>query len=126
MNAFLSLGRWFFAIPFAIFGLQHLMNANSMTAYIPAYMPVPIVWVYLTGLCLIAASVSMLTGKYDKLGATLLAIFLLLMVATMHLPNTLNTGNGSMPMIMLLKDLIAAGGAMMFAQHYATDRSIIG
>ena len=67
MNAFLSLGRWFFALPFAIFGLLHYMNADMMAEVsIPAFMPVKILWVYLTGTALIAASVAMIIGKYDK------------------------------------------------------------
>jgi putative oxidoreductase len=126
MNAFLSLGRWFFAVPFAIFGLQHLMNAQAMSGYIPDYLPAKLVVVYFTGICLIAAAMSMLAEKYDKMGATLLALFLLGMVLLVHLPRSLDTNNGSLPQIFMLRDLIAAGGAMIYAKYVATDRSIIG
>ena len=90
MNAFLSLGRWFFAIPFAIFGLFHFLNTEAMADYVvPAYMPMKSVFVMLSGAGMVAAAVSMLIGRYDKLAATLLAAFLLLLVVLVHLPATM-------------------------------------
>ncbi len=128
MNAFLSLGRWLFAIPFAIFGLFHFMNAQAMADYVvPSYMPAKAIWVYLSGAGLIAAAVSMVTGKFDKLATTLLAIFLLLLVVMVHLSGAMAGGDGAQAsMSMLLKDLSLAGAAMMYALSYAKDRSIIG
>lgn len=128
MNAFLSLGRWIFALPFAIFGLFHFMNANAMADFIvPSYMPAKTIFVYLSGAGLIAATVSMLIGKYDKLATTLLAVFLLLLVITVHLPGAMRSGEGAQAsMSMLLKDMALAGAAMMYALNYAKDKSVIG
>ncbi len=130
MNAFLSLGRWFFAIPFAVFGLFHLMGGEAMAdAVVPSYMPAKVVWVYFSGLGLIVASVAMLTGKYDKLAAVLLALFLLIMVLLIHVQVAMLSADprlSQMGMSNLLKDLSLAGGALMYARHYATDRSVIG
>lgn len=128
MNAFLSLGRWLFAIPFAVFGLFHFMNAQPMADYVvPAYMPAKVIWVYLSGAGLIAATVSMLIGKYDKLATTLLAVFLLLLVVMVHLPGAMAGGPTAQTSVsMLLKDLSLAGAAMMYALNYAKDRSVIG
>jgi putative oxidoreductase len=131
MNAFLSLGRWFFAIPFAIFGLFHFINADAMAQMVPNYFPdmAKTIMVYFTGLGLIAASVSIVSGKFDKLACTLLAIFLLSMVILMHFNAAMNGPNEMIKtwnMNMLLKDISLAGAAMMYAQYQATDRSIIG
>jgi putative oxidoreductase len=129
MNSFLSLGRWLFAIPFAIFGLFHFMNAEAMSQMVPNYMPAKIVFVYLTGLGLIAASISIVTGKLDKLACTLLAIFLLSMVVLMHFSQTMHGATEfakTMSMTMLLKDISLAGAAMMYAMYQAQDRSYIG
>lgn len=127
MNAFLSLGRWILPVPFAVFGLFHLMNAQAMTGIVPAYMPAPIAWVYLTGVALIAGAVSMYIGKYDKLAATLIAAFMVILVLTVHLPGAMSgTEMSQMSMSMLLKDIGLAGGAMLFAQYVAKDRSVIG
>ncbi|MBK8429184.1 MAG: DoxX family membrane protein [Lewinellaceae bacterium] len=128
MNAFLSLGRWVFALPFAIFGLFHFLNADAMANYVvPAYLPAKAIWVYLSGAGLIAATVSMLIGKYDKLATTLLGIFLLLLVLMVHLPGAMAGGEGAQAsMSMLLKDLALAGAAMMYALNYAKDKAVIG
>ena len=130
MNAFLSLGRWLFAIPFAIFGLLHFMNAEGMSDMVPEYIPAKTIFIYLTGAGLIAASISMVTGKFDKLATTLLAIFLLLTVGLIHLQGAMGGGGPAMfrdlSMSMLLKDLSLAGACMMYALNYATDRAIIG
>ena len=128
MNAFLSLGRWLFAIPFAVFGLFHFMNAQAMADYVvPAYMPAKIIWVYLSGAGLVAATVSMLIGKYDKLATTLLSVFLLLLVVMVHLPGAMSgTEMAQNSISMLLKDTSLAGAAMMYALNYAKDRSVVG
>jgi uncharacterized membrane protein YphA (DoxX/SURF4 family) len=124
MNAFLSLGRWLFAIPFAIFGLFHFMNSGQMADAIPSYLPVPVAWVYLAGIGLLGASAAMLLGKYDKLAAILLAGELVLFVLMLHLPKVI--GGDQMAMGNLLKDLALAGGALLYAQYIAKDRSVIG
>lgn len=128
MHAFLSLGRWLFAIPFAIFGLFHFMNAQAMVdTVVPPYMPVKVFWVYLSGAGLIAATVSMLIGKYDKLAATLLAIFLLLLVFMVDLPGAISgTERAQTFVAMLLKDLALAGASMMYALNYTRDRAMVG
>ncbi len=128
MNTFLSLGRWLFPIPFIAFGLMHLTNAQVMADYVvPAYMPAKIVWVYLSGVGLLAAAVSMYLGKYDKLATTLLAIMLLLFALMVHLPGVLEGGEKmaqSMPSF--LKDLGLAAASMMYALNQSRDHSIIG
>lgn len=127
MTAFLSLGRWFFAIPFAIFGFFHFMNASQMAPMIPNYLPVPMAWLFLAGAGLVAASVAMLLGKYDKLAATLLSVELLLFVLLLHLPAVMsNSGGSQMAMSTLLKDLCLSGAAMLYATYVAKDRSIVG
>jgi putative oxidoreductase len=131
MNAFLSLGRWFFAIPFAIFGLFHFINAEAMAQMVPNYFPAmaKTVLVYFTGMGLVAASISIVSGKFDKLACVLLAIFLLSMIILMHFNAAMNGPNEMVKtwnMNMLLKDISLAGAAMMYAQYQATDRSIIG
>ena len=127
MHAFLSLGRWIFPVPFAVFGLINLMNAQGMARVVPAYLPVPIAWVYFTGACLIAGAISMYIGKYDKLAATLIAVFLVILVLAIHLPGAMSgTEMSRTSMSMVWKDLGLAAGAMLFAQHVAKDRSFVG
>ncbi len=103
MNAFLSLGRWLFAIPFAILGLINFLSTKTMVeSFVPNYIPAPAAWVILGGVGLVAASISMLIGKYDKLACTLLAIYLLAMVALVHLPGAM--GGSISAQFLLFKD----------------------
>jgi uncharacterized membrane protein YphA (DoxX/SURF4 family) len=127
MNAFLSLGRWIFPIPFLAFGLMHFANAQMMADYVvPAYMPAKTIWVYLSGAGLLGAAVSMYIGKYDKLAATLLSIMLILIALMVHLPGVMAGGDNASAMSGFLKDLGLAGASMLYALHLAKDRSVIG
>jgi uncharacterized membrane protein YphA (DoxX/SURF4 family) len=128
MDEFLSIGRWLFLLPFVLFGTLHFMGGDAMAnEIVPAYMPAKSFWLYLTGICLVAAGLSMAMGKYDKLATTLLAFFLLIMVFLVHMPNVLKVGSEqSLHMIMLLKDLALAGACLLYAKHASIDKSITG
>lgn len=119
MNAITGLGKYLFAIPFAIFGIMHFAAAGDMAGMTPGGAPM----VYFTGLCLLAASVSMLIGKFDKLAAVLLAIMLLLFAFIVHAPNM---GENPSEMGNILKNLALAGAALMYAHSMAKDPSVIG
>jgi uncharacterized membrane protein len=123
MFAFLSLGRWIFPISFALLGLVHFMNVDRLVAQMPAYLPLPSALVYLSGIGLVAAAVSMLIEKYDKLAATLLGIQLLFFVLLLHLEGAMTGQDGSMSI--LLKDLAMAGAALIYAKHIAKDSSFM-
>ena len=114
MDPFIKLGRFVFAIPFAVFGIFHFMNASYMAGnMVPSFMPVPVFWVYLAGLGLILAAVSIIIQKKDKLAALLLALMLIIFVLTIHLPGVIDENQASMSN--LLKDLSLAGGALIYA-----------
>ena len=76
MNGILSLGKYLFAFPMAIFGIFHFMVADQMAGMAPGGAPM----VYFTGAALIAAAVSITLAKMDKLAATLLGVMLLLFI----------------------------------------------
>ena len=109
-----KLGRFLLALPMAMFGVIHLMAADNMAGMVP--LPGGAIWVYITGVALIAAAASIIIQKKARLAATLLAILLLIFVFTIHLPGVLAGGDGGqMSMMSLLKDLAIAGGALIFA-----------
>jgi uncharacterized membrane protein YphA (DoxX/SURF4 family) len=119
MNSILGIGKYLFAVPFAIFGFFHLTNAATFNEMVGP--PGGEVMVYITGILLLAASVSMLIGKFDKLATVLLALMLILFALIIHLPSAMEGNAGQ-----LLKDIALAGGALMYANSYARDNSIIG
>ena len=123
MNAILGLGRYLYALPMAIFGLFHFMNANDMAGMVP--LPGGVFWVYLTGAGLLAAAISILIGKWDKLGTALLGLMLIIFALSIHLKGVMDSSSED-AMAMMLKDLALAGAAWMYSGSMSKDSSVIG
>ena len=126
MNAVLGLGKYLFAVPFAVFGIMHLMNADAMAGMAPFGGSIII---YITGICLIAAAVSIIIGKYDKLATALLGLFMLLTALLIHakgLSAAADAGASAAAMSGLLKDLMLAGASWLYAANLSKDNSVIG
>jgi uncharacterized membrane protein len=109
---FSTLGKLLFALPFLIFGVFHIMKAKEMAGMVPAFLPVHIFWIILTGLGLIAAAISLMINKYVKLSMFLLAVLLLVFILLIHIPAIKNPMFEPMG---LLKDMALMGAALYFA-----------
>ncbi len=103
-----------YAIPFAIFGLFHFINASSMTGMLGGW-PAAEFLVYLSGAGLIAASVAIIINKYAQLACLLLAAELLIIMVATQLPMLGNPEMAQMATINILKDISLIGGALMVA-----------
>ncbi len=126
MNGLLNLGKYIFAIPFAVFGVMHLFNADAMAGMPPFGGAI---MVYITGIALIAAAVSILIGKMDKLATALLGVMMILTAVLIHangLANAADEMAASASMSNMLKDLALAGAAWMYASMGAKDNAYIG
>jgi len=108
-----KIGKYLYAIPMVIFGLFHFLNASAMAGMVP--IPGGVFWIYLTGLSLILAGLSIIIQKVDEWSSFLLAVMLLVFVLTIHLPGVLAGGEmAQMYITNLLKDLALAGGALIY------------
>ncbi|MFN8431560.1 MAG: DoxX family protein [Spirosomataceae bacterium] len=115
-----KIGRFLLALPMAVFGILHFMAADNMAPMVP--IPGGAIWVYITGVALIAAAVSIIMQKKARLASTLLAILLLIFVFAIHLPGVMAGGDGAqMSMMSLLKDVAIAGGALVYAGTQPID-----
>jgi uncharacterized membrane protein len=100
-DPFLKLGKYFFALAFVAFGIQHFVYARYGAGLGPPwYLGWPL-WACLFGAVLMAPGMAILLGKKARLAATLLAtviflLFLLLYVprifAQLHNPNPWTSG----------------------------------
>ena len=99
-----------------------------MAGMVPSYFPAKEVLVYLTGAGHLAAGLSIILGKYDKLGTTLLGLMLLIFAFTIYMPNmgSEDQAVAQMNTSSFLKDLMIAGGAWLYAANMAKDNSVIG
>jgi putative oxidoreductase len=111
------IGTWLYALVIAFFGINHFLNASAMGGMVPASIPGGVVWVYITGACLILAALAILSGKYTKLACMLLALLLVMFVLLIHLPHAMSDDPNMKMMGMpnLLKDLSMAAGALVIA-----------
>ncbi len=123
ISSLTKIGKYLFLVPFLMFGITHLTKANDMAGMVP--IPGGSIWVYLTGIGMLAFVASALLGKYDKLGAILTGVLCLVFALTIHLPGVME-GTNMMAMPSLLKDIGLAGGALMYAGAYSRDNSLVG
>ena len=109
--------RVLFAIPFAVFGVLHLMNASQMQGMVPTYVPGGIIWVYITGSLLIAAALALIINKYAKAAGFLLGLMLLVFILSIHVPALL--GGDQSAMSGFLKDFSLMAAAMFIGNFSA-------
>ena len=102
MNSIIGLGKYLLAIPMGVFGLMHFMAGMA---------PGGSITVYITGIALIAAAVSIIIGKYDKLAAVLLGIMVLLFI----IPHAQMLSTDESQLSNILKNIAIAGGAFLYA-----------
>ncbi len=110
-----TTSRILFALPMMVFGALHFMNAQAMSALVPSFVPGGVIWVYLTGLALLAASVAILANRFAVWASLLLGILLLSFALTVHLPGVMNPDTMAMSLPNLLKDTALSGAAFAFA-----------
>lgn len=120
------VGRILYSLPLLGFGLGHLMSANMMGGMVPAWVPGGgTLWVYITGIALIAGGLAIMTGYMGRLAALLVAALLLVFVLTLHLPGWLAGGpTAMMSQMSLYKDLAMAGGALVIASTFAARNTV--
>ncbi|MCH2450083.1 MAG: hypothetical protein MK198_08040 [Gracilimonas sp.] len=124
MNTMIAnIGRYMYALPFAIFGLLHFMNANAMSGMVP--IPGGVFWVYLTGVALIGAATAIIIQQKVSIVALLLGIMLLIFVLSIHLPGVISGGEGMQAsMSNMLKDLALSGTAFFISGVYSSKESL--
>jgi uncharacterized membrane protein YphA (DoxX/SURF4 family) len=83
------LGPLFLATFLILGGIQHFVYATFVMQLVPAWIPGPRFWVYLTGTALIAGGIGILLPPTRRLAATLVGIMILLWVVMLHIPRAL-------------------------------------
>ncbi|MDX1628108.1 MAG: DoxX family protein [Fulvivirga sp.] len=109
-----TVGRFLYAIPMAVFGLFHFMNASQMAGMVP--IPGGEIWVYITGAALLAAAISIMIQKKASLATLLLGVMLLIFALSIHLPSVMGGDQNAMPN--LLKDTALAGAAFFMSGKF--------
>ena len=121
MKKITTIGRIIFAIPFAIFGINHFLMMDYYVGMLTSFIPLGAYTIILTGLILIATSISIITKKFVKLSTFILAGLLFIFILTIHIPHLFTESDKTTTIIALLKDISLMGGSLMIAGIYSDE-----
>ncbi len=115
MRALAPIGRLLFSAIFISSGLNHLIQFEALTGYArSAGVPAPGLGVLLSGLMLLVGGLCVLLGAFARLGAALIAVFLLLAALLVHDFWTFADAQAAqIQWVHFMKNISLAGGALL-------------
>lgn len=139
MKKLTTVGRILFAFPFAIFGINHFLMLDYYVGMLTSFIPLGAYTIVLTGILMIATSISIITKKYIMQSTIILASLLFLFIVTIHIPHLFDGAekpltihsllkyvshpDGAVTLIALLKDISLMGGSLMIAGMSSENRT---
>jgi uncharacterized membrane protein len=117
------LARRLYAAGLPLVGLAHFVNAHEATVYVPAWLPLQIDWVYLTGAGHIAAGLAILLGVLPRIAAVLEAAQITAFVILAHIPAVHAAPGDRIQWAMLVYAVAIAASAWLVAAE-STDRVV--
>jgi len=121
MKNITTLGRILFAVPFAIFGINHFLMMDYYVGMLTSFIPLGAYTIILTGIMLIATAISIIFKKFVNVSTITLAILLFIFIITIHIPHLITDSDKTATLIALLKDISLMGGSLMIAGIYSED-----
>jgi uncharacterized membrane protein len=109
----LVLGPLCCAIALAIFGAEHFTDAHGLAPMVPRWLPAQMFWVYFVGVAWLAAAISFIISRCVRWSAPLVALMMLLFVATLDLPGLPAGFHQRFYWILTVRETSFAGGAMV-------------
>jgi uncharacterized membrane protein len=109
------LGRFLFALPLLVFGIQHFMYARYVATLVPSWIPGHLFWAYFVGVAFIATTLAIATQTKARLSATWLGIMFLLWVLVLHLPRVAAAPHNGDEWTSAFVALAMSGGAFLVA-----------
>ena len=82
-----KLGKVLYTLPFLFFGIMHFVMGEAFVNFVPGYLPFAKFWLYGTGLCFLAGTISVWTGKHAALAMKLLGLLVAVIIVTVHIPS---------------------------------------
>lgn len=110
--------RLLFLLALPAIGLSHFVYSDSAAGFVPAWLPWPYVWAYLTGAADIIAAAGILFGVWPRLAATLEAGMLWLITLLVWVPAVFAQPRESVIWATLLISAVIAASASVVAATY--------
>ena len=121
MKKLTTIGRILFAIPFALFGINHFLMLDYYLGMLTSFVPLGAYTIILTGIMLITVSISIITRVLVKFSTLMLAILLFIFIVTIHIPHLFTDADKTVTIIALLKDISLMGGSLMISGIYSEE-----
>jgi uncharacterized membrane protein len=111
----MPFGRLCYAIPMAVFGTEHFTDTADIATMVPSWISAHTFWVYLVGVGLLAAALSITVKVQSRLAATLLGAMFCSFVVLMDVPAVVAEPGNRFSWTLALRELAFASGALAFA-----------
>jgi uncharacterized membrane protein len=115
LDELILFGPVLFAIPMAIFGMDHLVAAKAVATVVPSWIPGQLFWAYFVGVALIAAALSLASKIQSRLSSALLGTMIFLFVLLIHIPSCFATPYDKTRLTLVFRDLALGAGPLAFA-----------
>jgi uncharacterized membrane protein len=118
--------RWcraFLATFLIVAGVQHFVYATFVHTLVPAWMPMPPAWTYITGVTLFAGGVGLLLPRTAPLAGAWAGLMIFLWVLMLHLPRALIDPRGAFELAGVFEALALSGVALLAIGGPATGPS---
>jgi uncharacterized membrane protein len=112
-DPFLKLGRYFFALAFVAFGVQHIVYARFGAGLGPPWYLGRPLWACLFGGVLVGAGAAILLGQKGRMAANLLATTLILFFLLLCVPRIIGQPHNPNPWTSGFEVLALCGGALV-------------
>jgi uncharacterized membrane protein len=122
-DPFFKLGRYFFAMAFVAFGIQHFVYARFAAGLGPPWIPGRPLWVYLTAVVFVAAGAAIFIGKKSRMAAAVLGSIIFLFFLLLHIPRIAVQLHNPGPWTSGFEVLALCGGALVLASTLPREAS---
>ena len=117
-NARILLGaRIVFGLCAVVFGISHFAYAEITAKMVPAWLPFPLAWAYITGCGHLAAGLALVSGVQARLAAGMEAAMCAVFVILLHLPRVIAAPASQIEWTMLCVALSITGAAWVIRSH---------
>lgn len=113
MRVLHKVGRYIFALAFIGLGVNNIVSGGSSAYLVPNFMPVPTLWVFVTGVAYILAAISIFTNIYSRVACVLLGLLVFLIAFSVHGLNLIHGVNVTANASGFVEALAVAAGAWM-------------
>jgi uncharacterized membrane protein YphA (DoxX/SURF4 family) len=120
-DPFLKLGRYFFALAFVAFGIQHFVYAGYAAGLGPPWLLGRPVWACLAGVILVATGAAIVLRMKIPVAATLLATILFLFFLLFYVPRIIGQLHNPGPWTSGFEMLALCGAALVLASSSPSE-----